>query len=108
MSAGESPSNPDRIYLHETGWQVGLKSGSERVFCHTANPGEDFYHRFADGEVFFQRDEERICAACALRRGVITHEPKLLPQFVDPREFKGAKLPPSLGREPIELADELG
>jgi hypothetical protein len=41
-------------------------------------PGEDYYHRLRDGEVYLEREDERICFACASRRGLITYEPKRL------------------------------
>ncbi len=69
---------PRRLYLHEPGWQVGLKIGSEREFCFTMAPGQDFYHRFSDGEVYLYRNEERICVACAERRDLLSYEPRCL------------------------------
>jgi hypothetical protein len=69
---------PRRLYLHEPGWQVGLKIGSERELCSTMAPGQDFYHRLSDGEVYLYRNEERICVACAERRGLLAYEPRYL------------------------------
>jgi hypothetical protein len=82
-----------RLFLHEPGWHVGLKVGSERTFCYMIAPGQDFYHRIFDGEIFLYRSDERICMACATRRGVITHEPKSLREPWVPLEFDTANIP---------------
>ena len=47
--AADRPA-PRRLYLHEPGWQIGLKVGSEREFCYAMAPGQDYYHRLLDGE----------------------------------------------------------
>ncbi len=73
-----------RIFLREPGWQVGMKIGSDREFCATMFPGEDYYHRLSDGELFIHRSEERLCLPCAERRGLLAHEPKLLRQPIRP------------------------
>ena len=41
-------------------------------------PGEDYYHRLLDGELFVHHGDERLCLACAERRGLIAYEPKAL------------------------------
>jgi hypothetical protein len=69
---------PRRLYLHEPGWQIGLKVGSVREFCYMMAPGQDYYHRLSDGEVFLYRNDERICVACAERRGLLSYEPRTL------------------------------
>ncbi len=43
---------PFRMYLTEPGWRIGVKSGSVREFCYMKAPGQDFYHRLLDSEVF--------------------------------------------------------
>jgi hypothetical protein len=73
---------PRRMFLFEAGWRVGIKSGSAREFCYMINPGQDFYHRLLDGEIFLVRAEERLCLACALRRGLIAFEPKRLRESI--------------------------
>jgi len=69
---------PRRMFLFEPGWRVGVKTGSAREFCYMMNPGEGFYHRLVDGEIFLVHAEERLCLACASRRGLIAFEPKRL------------------------------
>ena len=53
----------------EPGWRVEMKVGNERAFCYMMAPGQDYYHRFYDGEIYLKRGDERICMACAQRRG---------------------------------------
>lgn len=73
----EGPSVP-RMFLREPGWQVAMKVGSERAFCYVTNPGEDYYHRLLDGEIYLYRGEEKVCLPCASRQGLLVHEPRLL------------------------------
>ena len=72
----QEPTTPParRLFLREPGWRVALKVGSERSFCYMMAPGQDFYHRLLDGEVYVFNGEERICLACAVRRGLLSFE----------------------------------
>jgi hypothetical protein len=76
-SEGSLPTTP-RLFVHEPGWQVALKAGSEREFCYMMAPGQDHYHRLLTGEIYLFHGDERICLACAERRGVLSFEPKSL------------------------------
>jgi hypothetical protein len=67
-----------RMFIFEPGWRVGVKTGSTRELCYMTAPGQDYYHRLLDGEVFLVRDGERLCLSCASRRGLISFEPKQL------------------------------
>jgi hypothetical protein len=78
----EEVEQPRRMFLFESGWRIGIKSGSSREFCYMMHPGQDFYHRLLDGEIFLVRAEERLCLACALRRGLIAFEPKRLRESI--------------------------
>jgi hypothetical protein len=69
-------SPPQRLFLHEPGWTVALKLGSERVFCYQMAPGQDYYHRLLDGEIYIHHGDERLCLACAERRGLMSYEPR--------------------------------
>jgi hypothetical protein len=69
---------PRRLFLYEPGWNVGMKVGSAREFCYMMAPGQDYYHRLADGEIYLYHADERICLACAERRGLISFEPRTL------------------------------
>ena len=81
-----------RIFVFEPGWTVTIKRGNEREFCHIMAPGQDYYHRLRDGELYLQRADERICLACATRRGIITHEPKRLRSPINPSLADGSEL----------------
>jgi hypothetical protein len=72
----EKAPEAHRLFLHEPGWRVSLKVGSERDFCYAMAPGDDHYHRMLDGEVFLHNAEERLCLACAERRGLLSYKPK--------------------------------
>lgn len=69
---------PQRLYLFEPGWRVSVKLGSERTYCYMMTPGQDYYHRLLAGEIYFHHADEKLCLGCARRRGLITHEPKIL------------------------------
>jgi hypothetical protein len=73
-----------RMFIFERGWTVGVKTGSHRELCHMMAPGQDFYHRLGDGEVFVQQNTEKLCLACAFRRGLIAFEPRQLREAVVP------------------------
>jgi len=90
-SRGPSPESPTpepgpapapeghRIFVHEAGWSISVKRGSDRVFCHMMAPGQDYYHRLLDGELYLHQADERLCLSCAARRGVLSYEPRRLP-----------------------------
>ncbi len=75
-SESSVPARGQRLYLHEPGWQIAQKHGSVREFCYMMAPGQDYYHRLLDGEIYLFSNEERLCVACAERRGLISYEPK--------------------------------
>src|SRR4051812_44826016 len=63
-----------RLFLREPGWRVALKVGSDRMFCYMMAPGQNYSHRLLDGEVYVYHGDERICLACASRRGLLSFE----------------------------------
>jgi hypothetical protein len=81
---GNVPSPPPRMFVFERGWTAGVKTGSHRELCHMMAPGQDFYHRLGDGEVYVHQGTEKLCLACAFRRGLIAFEPKQLREAVVP------------------------
>jgi hypothetical protein len=98
----EAPALP-RLFLHEPGWRVGMKVGSEREFCYATAPGQDYYHRLMDGELFLYRPDEKLCMPCASRRGLLTYGPRPLREPIaadaldvpeDPSDYE-VKTPPS-------------
>ncbi len=106
------PIIPQRLFLHEAGWRVSLKVGSERIFCYMMAPGQDYYHRLHDGEIYLHLGDERICLACAERRGLLAYEPRALREPVFPiAEFdiylaeKGSESAFELAPRPDESTD---
>jgi len=77
-SGGDDAVEPRRVFIHEPGWRIAQKVGSEREFCYMAAPGEDYYHRLYDGELYLYHAEEKLCLACAERRGLLAHAPRPL------------------------------
>lgn len=89
-----------RLFLREMGWTFATKSGTEREYCYSMSPGQDFYHRLMDGELYLQGTEERLCIPCAARRGLIAFEPRLLRDPVHGLDIQG-----ELGLEPYDVAE---
>jgi hypothetical protein len=77
-----------RVFLHEGGWRVGLKVGSDKEFCYMTAPGQDYYHRLLDGEIYLARQDEKLCLACAERRGLLSYEPRTLRESSRPLPFE--------------------
>jgi hypothetical protein len=88
---------PSRMYLAEPGWRVLVKVGSDREFCYNRAPGQDYYHRLLDGEVFLHRADEKLCVACASRRGLIASEPKRLREAIGAVQADMEAIPLELG-----------
>ena len=77
MNAEQPPSptpHLPRLFVREPGWKVAQKIGSDRMFCYMMAPGQNYYHRLLDGEVYVFHGDERICLACASRRGLLSFE----------------------------------
>jgi hypothetical protein len=85
------------MFLSEPGWRIGVKHGSDREFCYMMMPGQDFYHRLLDGEIFLHRQDEKICLACASRRGLLVAEPRRLREAVLPIPADEESIPLDLG-----------
>jgi hypothetical protein len=66
---------PDiRLYLAQPeGWSARVKQSWDKEYCFHKKPGEDYFHLLMHGEVYLEKDEERLCLQCALRSGVVTH-----------------------------------
>jgi hypothetical protein len=93
----EQPAQPEslisRLFLREPGWRVERKRSSEREHCHAMAPGEDVYHRLAEGEIYVARGDEKLCLRCADRAGLLTHEPKRLRTPARGRDVGGSVEP---------------
>ena len=81
-SLDEQPSAPSvdpipdtRLYVpdHED-WDVHLKRDSERYFCYSKHPGEEWFHLILNGEIYVARQHEKYCLRCALRMGFLTED----------------------------------
>ncbi len=97
-----------RLFIREPGWKAALKLGSERMFCFVMNPGEEHYHRIADGEIHLHRADERICIPCADRLGLLHYEPRTLRnsiQGIDLRKSEEDENPYQLREEGTPISD---
>jgi hypothetical protein len=107
MSIDPSPAPQDsaqpRLFLREPGWRIGQKAGSEREFCYMTAPGQDYYHRLLDGELFVFHGIEKLCLACADRRGLLSREPRPLREPVHTLEIPAGEEGASVFR--LERAD---
>lgn len=67
---------PDtRLYVPDhADWDVHIKRNSERDFCFSKHPGEDWFHLILSGEIFVSRQHEKFCLRCALRLGFLTED----------------------------------
>jgi hypothetical protein len=91
-------SNPRRLFLNDKDWHVAMKLDSEREFCYMMAPGQDYYHRLRDGEIYLARADEKLCLACAERRGLLSFTPRTLEALV--------RIPGPLESEPPELSED--
>jgi hypothetical protein len=94
------PGDVPRLFLRELGWTFATKQGTEREYCYAMLPGQDFYHRLMDGELYLQGTEERLCIPCAARRGLIDFTPKVLRDPV-----RGLDVERATGLEPYDVAE---
>ncbi len=69
------PIPDSRLYVldHED-WEAHIKRDSERDFCYSKHPGEDWFHLILNGEIFVARQHEKYCLRCALRMGFLTED----------------------------------
>lgn len=62
-----------RLYLPKhSGWIAVIKQSWEQEHCYAKNPGEDWFHLLANGEIYVQRGAEKYCLTCALRHKILT------------------------------------
>ncbi len=75
-----------RLYIpHNDGWTGRVKADSTREYCYMKNPGEDYHHLIVSGEIFLQRDHEKVCLNCAMRSGIACDN-RLHWQYPKPRK----------------------
>ena len=99
----EAPSSgiASRLFVHEPGWRVVLKIGSVREFCYQMAPGQEYYHRLLDGEIYVHHGDEKLCLSCASRRGLLSYESKSLRDGLIPLNMN---INPERITDPIALA----
>jgi hypothetical protein len=69
--AGAVPGDR-RLYLQDAHFEPAVNLEDHRLHCHEMNPGADFYHRIAVGELFLRREDVTYCLQCAIRRDLLT------------------------------------
>ncbi len=71
----ENPIPDTRLYVPDNeDWDVLIKRDSERIYCYSKNPGEDYFHLILSGEIYVTRQHERYCLRCALRMNFLTQD----------------------------------
>ena len=61
-----TPTPEPRPTLPPRAGLAGRAEGRQRAeFCYMMAPGQDYYHRLLDGEVYLFNGDERVCLACA-------------------------------------------
>lgn len=69
----QSPRPDSRLYVpKQNGWEAVIKQSWEREHCYAKNPGEDWFHLLANGEIYVQRGAEKYCLTCALQMKILT------------------------------------
>ena len=69
------PIEDSRLYVPDNeDWGVHIKRDSEKIYCYSKHPGQDWFHLVLSGEIYLTRQHERYCLRCALRMGFITHD----------------------------------
>ena len=64
-----------RLYVKfPEGWSARVKHGWDKEYCYAQNPDEEYFHLLLDGEIYLERDNEKYCLNCALRREIITRD----------------------------------
>lgn len=71
-----------RLFIFDAGWQTAVKASSLREFCTAMAPGQDFYHSLLANEIYVHHGTEKLCLACAIRRGIVVFEAKRLREAV--------------------------
>ena len=74
----ENPEDPipdTRLYVPDNeDWGVEIKRDSERIYCYSKHPGQDWFHLILSGEIYVTRQHERYCLRCALRMNFLTQD----------------------------------
>ena len=67
------------MYLPDAeGWQASIMRGTDRQYCYTKAPGQDYFHLIIPGEIYVQKGDEKLCLMCAIRGRRPDDEPVVL------------------------------
>ena len=52
---------PDtRLYVPDhSDWEAHIKRNSDRFYCYSKHPGQDWFHLLLDGEIYIGRQDEK-------------------------------------------------
>lgn len=72
-SPSEGKAKDWRLYIpHHDGWVAQIKTSSEKDYCYSKNPGEDYFHLIVPGEIHLRQGHDVYCLNCAIRMGIIS------------------------------------
>lgn len=73
--ANGDPIPDTRLYVPDNeDWDVHIKRDSDRLYCYSKHPGQDWFHLLLNGEIYVSRQHEKYCLRCALRMGFLTED----------------------------------
>ncbi|MEZ6056444.1 MAG: hypothetical protein R3C01_07040 [Planctomycetaceae bacterium] len=68
-----NPETDARLYVPESDrWRASIKTNSDREYCFSKKPGEEFFHLLMQGEIHLDNGDEKLCLNCAFLKGVLT------------------------------------
>ena len=71
----DDPIPDTRLYIPDNeDWDVRIKRDSDRIYCYSKHPGQDWFHLILNGEIYVTRSYERYCLRCALRMNFLTQD----------------------------------
>ncbi|MEI8380305.1 MAG: hypothetical protein WCJ09_09265 [Planctomycetota bacterium] len=75
VDANGDPILDTRLYVPDNeDWDVHIKRDSDRLYCYSKHPGQDWFHLLLNGEIYVSRQHEKYCLRCALRMGFLTED----------------------------------
>ncbi len=75
IDANGDPIFDTRLYVPDNeDWDVHIKRDSDRLYCYSKHPGQDWFHLLLNGEIYVSRQHEKYCLRCALRMGFLTED----------------------------------
>jgi hypothetical protein len=85
-----------RLYVANPNvWKVKVKDDWSKENCYHKNEGEDFFHGFVKGEIYFDSGSEKVCMNCAVKQNLLTdnrlHWQKTSGDFVEEISYEEAE-----------------